>query len=131
MAASPCHNPHMRAVQVPLPNAPLERITRDIPEPGPGEVRIRVEACGICHSDVLAVSGIWPGISYPRIPGHEVAGVVNAVGGVAAWKPGTASVSAGGGQCHYCDNCRRGDFFACRNVHEITGLTRDNGYAER
>jgi D-arabinose 1-dehydrogenase-like Zn-dependent alcohol dehydrogenase len=122
----------MRAVQVPAPNAPLSLITREIPGLGPGEVRVRVEACGICHSDVLTVAGVWPGVQYPRIPGHEVTGTVDAVGeGVAAWTPGQrVGVGWHGGQCHYCDNCRRGDFFACTNVREITGVTRDGGYAE-
>ncbi len=122
----------MRAIQVAAPNSPLETVTRDVPDPGPGEVRVRVEACGVCHSDVLSVTGLWPNMQYPRVPGHEVAGVVDAVGpGVAAWKPGDrVGLGWHGGQCHYCDNCRRGDFFACRNVHEITGLTRDGGYAE-
>jgi alcohol dehydrogenase len=122
----------MRAVQVPLPNQPLSAFTRDIPECGPAEVRIRVEACGVCHSDVLTANGLWPGVVYPRIPGHEVVGTVDAVGSaVIAWTPGQrVGVGWHGGQCHYCDNCRRGDFFACQNVHEITGLTRDGGYAE-
>jgi D-arabinose 1-dehydrogenase-like Zn-dependent alcohol dehydrogenase len=122
----------MRAIQVPAANAALETVTRDTPEPGPGEVRIRVEACGVCHSDVLTATGAMPGIQYPRIPGHEIAGVVDAIGpGVAAWKLGRrVGVGWHGGHCHYCDNCARGDFFACRNVHEITGLTRDGGYAD-
>jgi alcohol dehydrogenase len=122
----------MKAVQVPAPNAPLAAVTRDTPDPGPGEVRVRVEACGVCHSDVLTATGLWPNLQYPRIPGHEIAGVVDAVGAnVAAWKPGDrVGIGWHGGQCHYCDNCRRGDFFACRNVHEITGLTRDGGYAD-
>jgi D-arabinose 1-dehydrogenase-like Zn-dependent alcohol dehydrogenase len=103
-----------------------------MPEPGPGEVRVKVEACGVCHSDVLAVTGAMPGTSYPRIPGHEVIGVVDQLGdGVRAWTVGQrVGVGWHGGECHYCDNCRRGDFFACRNVHETTGLTRDGGYAE-
>lgn len=122
----------MRAVQVPEPNQPLAVITRDIPEPGPGEVRVRVEACGVCHSDVLTVAGLWPGLAYPRIPGHEVTGTVDALGpGVAAWTAGQrVGVGWHGGQCYYCDHCRRGDFFACRNVREVTGITRDGGYAE-
>src|SRR5689334_8823874 len=88
-AASACHNSDMRAVRITQPNAPLTLSTIDIPGPGPGEVRIKVEACGVCHSDVLAVTGAWPGVSYPRIPGHEVVGVVDQVGErVQAWKPG-------------------------------------------
>jgi alcohol dehydrogenase len=122
----------MRAVQVPVPNEPLTVITRDMPEPGPREVRVKVEACGICYSDTLAITGRYPGIAYPRIPGHEVAGTIDAIGAdVQAWSPGDrVGVGWHGGQCHYCDNCRRGDFFACQNVHEVTGLTCDGGYAE-
>jgi D-arabinose 1-dehydrogenase-like Zn-dependent alcohol dehydrogenase len=122
----------MRAVQITAANAPLVLNTCDVPEPGPGEVRVKVEACGVCHSDVLAVTGSWPGLAYPRIPGHEVVGTVDAVGpGVAGWTPGRrVGVGWHGGQCHYCDNCRRGEFFACQNLHEITGFTRDGGYAE-
>lgn len=102
----------MRAVQVSQPNGPLELVERDIPEPGSGAVRIKVEACGICHSDSFTVAGAFPGISYPRVPGHEVAGVVDAVGdGVVGWTTGQrVAVGWHGGQCGYCDSCRRGDF---------------------
>jgi D-arabinose 1-dehydrogenase-like Zn-dependent alcohol dehydrogenase len=124
--------PKMRAVQVSRPAGPLEIVERNIPDPGPGFVRIKVQACGICHSDVLTKEGYWPGIQYPRVPGHEVIGVIDAVGsGVARWKPGQrAGVGWNGGFCGYCDNCRRGDFFACQTSTEVTGITRDGGYAE-
>ena len=122
----------MRAVQVPRPSGPLEVVERPIPDPGAGWVRIKVQACGVCHSDSLVKEGGgWPGATYPRVPGHEVAGVVDAVG------PGVARLSAGdrvgvgwhGGYCGHCDPCRRGDFFACVTA-QVTGLTYDGGYAE-
>lgn len=124
--------PKMRAVQFARAQAPLEPVERNIPDPGAGQVRVRIEACGICHSDVLAQTGIWPGMQYPRIPGHEVAGVIDAVGpGVPAWTPGRrVGVGWNGGYCGYCDQCRRGNFFACLNIHEVTGLTYDGGYAQ-
>ena len=105
---------------------------REIPEPGPGPVRIKVQACGICHSDSLTKEGVFPWISYPRVPGHEVVGVVDAVGsGVARWTPGQrVGVGWHGGNCGYCDACRRGDFFACQTFTAITGITYDGGYAE-
>ena len=122
----------MRAVQVAAPKAGFVTIERDIPEPGPGKVRVRVQACGICHSDSLTKEGTLPMVTYPRVPGHEVVGVVDAVGsGVARWKPGQrVGVGWNGGYCGYCDSCRRGRFFACETVHEITGITYDGGYAE-
>ena len=124
--------PKMRAVQVSRPNGPFEIVEREIPAPGPGSVRIRVQACGICHSDSIVKDGLFPGIQYPRVPGHEVAGVVDAIGtGVARWKPGQrVGVGWHGGNCGYCDNCRRGDFFACQTSTEVTGLTYDGGYAD-
>lgn len=122
----------MRAVQIPHPGGPLELVERDIPEPGPGAVRIKVEACGICHSDTLTKDGTFPGIQYPRVPGHEVAGVVDALGaGVAGWSPGQrVGVGWNGGYCGYCTACRRGQFFACQTSTEITGITYDGGYAD-
>jgi D-arabinose 1-dehydrogenase-like Zn-dependent alcohol dehydrogenase len=122
----------MRAVQVSRPNGPFEIVERDIPEPGAGSVRIKVQACGICHSDVFTKEGIFPGIQYPRIPGHEVAGIIDAVGpGVARWTPGQrAGVGWHGGNCGYCDACRRGDFFACQTGVQITGISFDGGYAD-
>jgi D-arabinose 1-dehydrogenase-like Zn-dependent alcohol dehydrogenase len=123
--------PKMLAVQVPSPNGPLEIVERDIPEPGPGSVRIKVQACGICHSDVITKDGGFP-IEYPRVPGHEVAGVVDAVGpGVPRWTGGQrVGVGWHGGNCGYCDPCRRGNFFACSTFTAITGITYDGGYAE-
>jgi D-arabinose 1-dehydrogenase-like Zn-dependent alcohol dehydrogenase len=98
--------PKMRAVQVPQPGGPFEIVERDIPEPGPGQVRLKVEACGVCHSDSVTKEGMFPGISYPRIPGHEVVGLVDAAGaGVEGWKRGErAGVGWNGGYCGYCDN---------------------------
>src|SRR5262244_4528382 len=102
----------MQAVQVPKPGADFELVEREIPVPGPGQVRIRVQACGVCHSDVVTKEGLFPGISYPRVPGHEVAGVIDAVGpGVKGWTIGQrVGVGWQGGYCGYCDACRRGDF---------------------
>jgi D-arabinose 1-dehydrogenase-like Zn-dependent alcohol dehydrogenase len=122
----------MRAVQVSRPGGPLETVERDIPEAGPGFVRVKVQACGVCHSDSVTVDGLFPGIQYPRVPGHEVVGVVDAVGsGVAAWKPGErVGIGWNGGYCGYCDNCRRGDFFACQTFTLVTGVSHDGGYAE-
>jgi D-arabinose 1-dehydrogenase-like Zn-dependent alcohol dehydrogenase len=122
----------MRAVQVPSAKGPLQMVERDIPEPGPGWVRIRVEACGICHADSYVKDGLWPGIEYPRVPGHEVAGVVDAVGSaVAAWKPGQrVGVGWYGGRCGYCENCRRGDFLFCTVSRRVTAITQDGGYAD-
>jgi len=122
----------MRAVQVPHPGGPFELVEREIPEPGARSVRIKVEACGICHSDSLVKEGGFPGIQYPRIPGHEVAGIIDAVGPDApGWEPGQrVGVGWYGGHCGYCDPCRRGDFFACRIAAGITGITYDGGYAD-
>jgi D-arabinose 1-dehydrogenase-like Zn-dependent alcohol dehydrogenase len=124
--------PKMRAVQVPRANAPFEIVERDIPEPDSGTVRIKVQACGICHSDSVVKEGLFPGIQYPRVPGHEVVGLIDAVGsGVARWSVGQrVGVGWNGGYCGYCDSCRRGDFFACQTSTQITGLTRDGGYAD-
>src|SRR5580693_4127498 len=124
--------PKMRAVQVPSPKAPFEIVEREIPEPGPGSVRIKVQACGICHSDSVTKEGLFPGIEYPRVPGHEVVGVIDGVAaGVPRWSAGQrVAVGWHGGNCGYCDNCRRGDFFACQSFTAITGITSDGGYAE-
>jgi len=122
----------MRVVQVDRPQGALRLTERDVPEPGAGAVRIRVEACGICHSDSLTKEGIWPGIQYPRVPGHEVAGTVDAVGeGVTGWTPGQrVGVGWHGGHCGHCDSCRRGDFLTCQIAPQIPGITYDGGYAE-
>jgi D-arabinose 1-dehydrogenase-like Zn-dependent alcohol dehydrogenase len=121
----------MRVAQVPRPKGSFEIVERQIPEPGAGAVRIKVQACGICHSDSLTKEGLLPGIQYPRVPGHEVAGVIDAVGpGVAGWQPGQrVGVGWNGGYCGYCDHCRRGEFFACVRG-QITGVTYDGGYGE-
>jgi len=109
----------------------FELETRDIPTPGPDEVRIAVDACGICHSDAFVKEGTYPGVSYPRIPGHEIAGRIDAVGDdVSAWSTDDrVGVGWHGGHCFTCEPCRRGEFKLCENV-EITGLTYDGGYAE-
>jgi D-arabinose 1-dehydrogenase-like Zn-dependent alcohol dehydrogenase len=122
----------MRAVQVPRPKGPLEVVEREIPETKPGSVRIKVQACGICHSDSLTKDGLMPGLQYPRVPGHEVIGVVDAVGqDVAQWKPGQrVGVGWHAGHCGYCNNCSRGDFFACQTSTLVSGLTFDGGYAD-
>jgi len=121
----------MRVVQVSQANGPFELVEREIPEPVAGQVRIEVEACGICHSDSLTKEGSYPGVQYPRVPGHEVAGTVDAVGaGVAGWAEGQrVGVGWHGGYCGHCEPCRRGDFFACR-WGQITGITYDGGYAD-
>jgi D-arabinose 1-dehydrogenase-like Zn-dependent alcohol dehydrogenase len=122
----------MRAAQVAKPGAPLALVEMEIPEPRPGQVRVRVEACGICHSDVLTQGGQWPGIEYPRVPGHEIAGVVDAVGsGVSVWKVGQrVGVGWHGGHCGSCASCRRGDFVTCQVALQIPGINYDGGYAE-
>jgi D-arabinose 1-dehydrogenase-like Zn-dependent alcohol dehydrogenase len=122
----------MRAAQVAKPNAPFELVEREIPHPGPGHVRIKVQACGVCHSDVITKTGIVPGIKYPRVPGHEVIGVVDVVGaGVTEWKTGQrVGVGWHGKHCGHCDDCRRGDFFACTEDHQVTGIDFDGGYAD-
>jgi D-arabinose 1-dehydrogenase-like Zn-dependent alcohol dehydrogenase len=121
----------MKAVQVPKPGADFEVVEREIPNPGPAEVRIKVQACGVCHSDVLTKEGAWPGIVYPRVPGHEVAGVIDELGaGVTHWKKGQrVGVGWHGGQDGTCLQCRRGDFANCANLH-VTGIHLDGGYAE-
>jgi D-arabinose 1-dehydrogenase-like Zn-dependent alcohol dehydrogenase len=121
----------MRVAQVSRPKGPFEIVERPIPEPGAGTVRIKVQACGVCHSDSLTKEGAMPWIQYPRVPGHEVAGVIDAVGpGVAGWEAGQkVGVGWNGGYCGYCDHCRRGEFFACVRS-QVTGVTYDGGYAE-
>ncbi|PYL02384.1 MAG: alcohol dehydrogenase [Verrucomicrobia bacterium] len=122
----------MRAVQVPEAKGPFEIVEREIPEPRAGWVRIKVQACGICHSDSLVKEGQWPGIQYPRVPGHEVIGVVDLVGErVKPWKTGQrVGVGWHGGNCGYCDHCRRSEFFACEVALLTTGISFDGGYAE-
>jgi D-arabinose 1-dehydrogenase-like Zn-dependent alcohol dehydrogenase len=124
--------PTMRAAQISRPGGPFEIVERPILEPGPGDVRIKVQACGICHSDSLVKEGHWPGIKYPRVPGHEVIGVVDAVGAnVTQWRPGQrVGVGWHGGNCGSCDPCRRGDFFGCQVDLKTTGISFDGGYAD-
>src|SRR5580658_299769 len=121
----------MKAAQIPRPGADFEIVEREIPKPSVGEVRIKVQACGICHSDVLTKEGQWPGIQYPRVPGHEVAGIIDEVGaGVSEWKKGQrAGVGWHGGQDGTCPSCRRGDFGNCQNL-KIAGISYDGGYQE-
>src|SRR5438093_1715596 len=121
----------MKAAQISKPGEDFELVERDIPEPGAGQVRVKVEACGICHSDVLVKEGLWPGLQYPRVPGHEVAGRIDKVGDrVPEWKKGQrVGVGWHGGHCFVCEQCRRGDFAMCVN-RKVTGIDFDGGYAE-
>jgi alcohol dehydrogenase, propanol-preferring len=121
----------MQAMQIAQAGGDFERVEREIPEPQAGQVRIKVEACGICHSDALVKDGIFPGIEYPRVPGHEIAGHVDAVGeDVAMWTKGQrVGVGWHGGHCFICESCRRGDFITCERA-QICGITYDGGYAE-
>ena len=122
----------MRVVQVPEPGAPLDIVERKKPQPGVGAVRIKVEACGICHSDAITKNGLFPNMQYPRVPGHEVTGVIDAVGaGVVGWKTGQrVGVGWHGGYCGRCGPCRRGQFFACVTGPPVTGISHDGGYGE-
>jgi D-arabinose 1-dehydrogenase-like Zn-dependent alcohol dehydrogenase len=121
----------MRVVQVSKAGGNFEIVEREIPEPGRGQVRVKVEACGICHSDALVKEGYWPGIQYPRVPGHEIAGRVDSVGAdVTLWKAGQrVGVGWHGGHCFVCDPCRRGEFILCQNG-KITAISFDGGYAD-
>src|ERR1700738_4501495 len=121
----------MKAAQISKPGGDFELVERDIPQPRPGQVRVKVEACGICHSDTLVKEGLWPGLRYPRVPGHEIAGHIDAVGdNVTAWIAGQrVGVGWHGGHCFVCEQCRRGDFAMCVN-RKVTGIDFDGGYAE-
>jgi D-arabinose 1-dehydrogenase-like Zn-dependent alcohol dehydrogenase len=121
----------MRAVQVKNANGPFELVEREIPTPAAGQVLIKVEACGICHSDALTKLGAFPGITYPRVPGHEVVGIIDKLGErVPNWKPGRrVGVGWHGGHCGHCPSCRRGDFVTCANL-QIPGISYDGGYAD-
>ena len=121
----------MRAVQVSEAGGSFELVEREVPEPGPGQALVRVHACGICHSDSYAKEGGFPGISYPLIPGHEIAGVIESLGeDVHGWEVGQrVGVGWFGGNCGYCEPCRRGDLIACQNMG-IPGITFDGGYAD-
>jgi D-arabinose 1-dehydrogenase-like Zn-dependent alcohol dehydrogenase len=121
----------MRAVQVGEAGGPFELVERDVPQPGRGEALVRVHACGICHSDSFAKEGGYPGVSFPVVPGHEIAGAIEALGeGVQGWEVGQrVGVGWFGGNCGYCEPCRRGDLIGCENM-EIPGVTSDGGYAD-
>ena len=123
-------NSKMKAAQISKAGGDWELVERDIPEPATGQVRVKVEACGICHSDALVKEGIWPGLQYPRVPGHEIAGRVDAVGAnVTSWAVGQrVGVGWHGGHCFVCEQCRRGDFVMCVN-RKVTGIDFDGGYA--
>ena len=121
----------MKAAQIPKAGGDFEIVEREIPNPGAGQVRIKVQACGICHSDALTKDGSWPGIQYPRVPGHEIAGLIDELGaGVSNWKKGQrVGVGWHGGQDGTCLSCRRGDFRNCRNL-KIPGISYDGGYQQ-
>ena len=121
----------MKVAQISKPGAGFQVVEREVPTPGAGQVRIKVQACGVCHSDVLTVEGSWPGIQYPRVPGHEVAGIIDEVGaGVSEWKKGQrVGVGWHGGHDNTCRECRRGDFRNCGNL-KIPGISYDGGYQQ-
>ena len=121
----------MKVAQVPSPGADFQIVERAIPTPAAGHVRIKVQACGVCHSDVLTKEGLWPGIQYPRVPGHEVAGIVDELGvGVSAWTKGQrVGVGWHGGHDNTCRECRRGDFRNCQNA-KVCGISYDGGYQQ-
>lgn len=123
--------PKMKAVQISRPKGPFELVEREIPNPTVNTVRIKIEACGICHTDVMVKEGLYPNIQYPKVPGHEIAGVIDAIGeGVTEWKVGQrVGVGWFGGQCNACENCRRGEFILCKKG-KIPGISYDGGYAE-
>jgi D-arabinose 1-dehydrogenase-like Zn-dependent alcohol dehydrogenase len=122
----------MRAVQVSRPKGPLELVEREIPQPQAGTLRIKVQACGVCHSDSFTKEGTFPGLQYPRVPGHEIAGIVDEIGAdVVGWKKGQrVGVGWHGGQCGYCVSCRRGDYVTCQVAPQTPGITYDGGYAD-
>jgi len=121
----------MRSVQVSKANGPFEIVERDIPEPSAAQVCIKVQACGVCHSDSFTKEGLFPGIQYPRVPGHEIAGVIDKVGkDVTQWEPGQrVAVGWHGGHCGHCESCRRGDFVTCKYA-QVPGISYDGGYAD-
>ena len=121
----------MKSIRVEQAKGPFKLVDEKIVEPARGQVRIKVQACGVCHSDMFTKEGAWPGISYPRSPGHEIAGVIEALGEDAGeWKAGDrVGVGWHGGNCFRCDPCRRGEFFACQNG-QTTGINYDGGYAD-
>ena len=121
----------MKVAQIPAPGADFQIVEREIPDPGAGHVRIKVQACGVCHSDVLTKEGLWPGIQFPRVPGHEVVGIIDEMGaGVSEWTKGQrVGVGWHGGHDGTCAACRRGDFGNCRNM-KIAGISYDGGYQQ-
>src|SRR5215468_2500470 len=121
----------MKVAQISKPGADFEIVEREIPKPDAGQVRIKVKACGVCHSDVFTKEGLWPGIKYPRAPGHEVVGIIDAVGvGVSEWTKGQrAGVGWHGGHDNMCPQCLRGDFRNCRNL-KVPGISYDGGYQQ-
>jgi D-arabinose 1-dehydrogenase-like Zn-dependent alcohol dehydrogenase len=121
----------MKVAQISKAGGDFEIVDREIPTPGAGQVRIKVQACGVCHSDALTKEGLWPGIQFPRVPGHEVAGIIDELGpGVTTWKQGQrVGVGWHGGQDNTCRECRRGDFRNCQNL-KISGISYDGGYQE-
>jgi D-arabinose 1-dehydrogenase-like Zn-dependent alcohol dehydrogenase len=121
----------MKAAQISKPGGDFEIVEREIPNPEAGQVRIKVQACGVCHSDMLTKEGAWPGIQYPLVPGHEIAGLIDELGaGVAGWKKGQrVGVGWHGGQDNTCLSCRRGDFRNCVNL-KIPGISYDGGYQQ-
>ena len=124
-------NTKMKVAQINKPGGDFELVERNIPEPGPGQVRVKVEACGVCHNDIFVKEGLWPGLQYPRVPGHEIAGHLDALGqGVTTWRIGDrVGVGWHGGHDFVCNECRRGDFAMCVN-RKVTGIDYDGGYAE-
>jgi len=130
IAARPALAP-MKVAQISKPGGDFEILEREVPEPGARQVRIKVQACGVCHSDLFVKEGLWPGLQYPRIPGHEVAGVIDELGAeVTGWKKGQrVGVGWHGGQDNTCDQCRRGHFLYCRNP-QVAGISYDGGYQE-
>jgi len=131
MATAKVAIPPMKAAQVPGPGADFQVVEREIPKPGAGHVRLKVQACGVCHSDVFVKDGLWPGVHYPRVPGHEVAGIIDELGeGVTGWKKGQrAGVGWYGGPDNTCLECRRGQFLYCPNL-KVAGISYDGGYQQ-
>src|SRR5919201_314302 len=121
----------MKVAQIPAPGADFQIVEREIPDPSAGHVRIKVQACGVCHSDALTKEGLWPGIQYPRVPGHEVVGIIDELGAdVSVWTKGQrVGVGWHGGHDGTCTACRRGDFGNCRNM-KIAGISYDGGYQQ-
>ena len=121
----------MRIAQIAQPKSPFQIVEREIPQPSEGRVRVKIQACGVCHSDSFTVEGTFPGIQYPRVPGHEIAGIIDEIGpGVSGWNVGDrVGIGWNGGYCGYCPSCRRGDFITCQNL-QIPGISYDGGYAD-